>query len=110
MIYDQKLETHLLSGLLRKPSEYLTIQPFFSEADIYSEDSILRRSIFSLIKQAVEKGEDVDATIISQRAEALGINFDEDIPVGQFIISLSLRNLGRSQNRWLGTPRKGSRD
>jgi len=93
MIYDQKLETHLLSGLLRKPSEYLTIQPFFSEADIYSEDSILRRSIFSLIKQAVEKGEDVDATIIAQRLEGLGIKFDEEMSVGQYVESIALRQV-----------------
>jgi replicative DNA helicase len=95
MIFDQKLEHHLLSGLLRKPNEYLTIQSFFSENDIYSEDSLLRRTILSLIRQAVEKGEgeSVDAMIIAQRLEGLGIKFDEEIPVGQFVESLALRNI-----------------
>ena len=95
MIFDQKLELHLISGLLRKPNEYLTIQSFFSEDDIYSEDSLLRRTILSLIRQAVEKGEgeSVDAMIIAQRLEGLGIKFDEDIPVGQFVESLALRNV-----------------
>lgn len=95
MIFDQKLEHHLLAGLLRKPNEYLTIQSFFSESDIYSEDSLLRRTILSLVRQAVEKGEgdSVDAMIIAQRLEGLGIKFDEDIPVGQFVESLALRNI-----------------
>jgi replicative DNA helicase len=95
MIFDQKLEHHLISGLLRKPNEYLTIQSFFSEDDIYSEDSLLRRTILSLIRQAVEKGEgeSVDAMIIAQRLEGLGIKFDEEIPVGQFVESLALRNV-----------------
>ncbi len=93
MIYDQKLEHHLLSGLLRKPDEYLQIQAFFSEQDIYAEDSLLRQSIFSLIKRAVENGESVDATIIAQRLESIGMKFDEDLPVGKFIESLALRNV-----------------
>lgn len=93
MIYDQKLEHHLLSGLLRKPDEFLKIQSFFSERDIYAEDSLLRQSIFSLIKRAVESGESVDATIIAQRLESLGMKFDEEIPVGQFVESLALRNV-----------------
>ena len=93
MIYDQKLEHHLLSGLLRKPDEFLKIQSFFSERDIYAEDSLLRQSIFSLIKRAVESGESVDATIIAQRLESMGMKFDEEIPVGQFVESLALRNV-----------------
>ncbi len=95
MIFDQKLETNLIAGLLKRPNEYLTIQSFFSEADIYSEDSLLRRTILSLIRQAVEKGEgdSIDAMIVAQRLETLGIKFDEDIPVGQFVESLALRNI-----------------
>jgi replicative DNA helicase len=98
MIFDQKLEHHIIAGLLKRPNEYLTIQSFFSEQDFYTgkkNDSILCKTVFGLIRQAVEKGEGdtVDATIIAQRAESLGINFDEEIPVGQFIVSLSLRNI-----------------
>lgn len=93
MIFDQKLEYHLLSGLLRKPDEYLKIQSFFSEADIYAEDSLLRRSIFSLLKQAVEKGENINATILAQRLESIGVKFDEEVPVGEFVESLALRKV-----------------
>lgn len=93
MIFDQKLEYHLLSGLLRKPEEYLNIQPFFSEQDIYAGDSLLRQSVFSLIKRAVESGESVDATIIAQRLESLGITFDEEISAGKFVESLAFRSV-----------------
>jgi replicative DNA helicase len=93
MIYDTKLELHLLAGLLKRPQDYLEIQNFFSEEDIYAEDSLLRRTIFTLIRQAVEKGEKVDATIIAQRLESIGIKFDEEIPVGQFVESLALRSI-----------------
>ena len=93
MIFDQKLEHHLLSGLLRKPEEYLNIQSFFSEQDIYADDSLLRQSIFSVIKRAVEGGEDVNAIIVAQRLESMGMKFDEELPVGKFIESLALRSV-----------------
>lgn len=93
ILYDLTLEQRLLSALIKYPSEYLGIQQFFSEDDIYSKDSVLHRTIFTLIKQSVEKGEEPEATILSQRAANLGINFDEELSVGDYIISLSQRNL-----------------
>lgn len=92
-LYDTTLEQRFLSALIKYPQEYLEIQSLFSEDDIYSKDSVLHRTIFTLIKQSVEKGEDVEATILSQRALNLGIKFDEELPVGDYIISLSQRNV-----------------
>lgn len=92
-LHDLTLEQRFLSALIKYPQEYLGVQQFFSEDDIYSKDSVLHRTIFSLIKQSVEKGEDVEATILSQRALNLGIKFDEELPVGDYIISLSQRNV-----------------
>lgn len=92
-LYDTTLEQRFLSALIKYPQEYLEIQSLFSEDDIYSKESVLHRTIFTLIKQSVEKGEDVEATILSQRALNLGIKFDEELPVGDYIISLSQRNV-----------------
>lgn len=92
-LHDLTLEQRFLSALIKYPQEYLGVQQFFSEDDIYSKDSVLHRTIFSLIKQSVEKGEDVEATILSQRALNLGIKFEEELPVGDYIISLSQRNV-----------------
>ena len=63
-LHDLTLEQRFLSALIKYPQEYLGVQQFFSEDDIYSKDSVLHRTIFSLIKQSVEKGEDVEATIL----------------------------------------------
>jgi replicative DNA helicase len=93
ILYDLTLEQRLLSALIKYPQEYLGIQQFFSEDDIYSKDSVLHRTIFTLIKQSVEKGEEPEATILSQRAANLGINFEEELSVGDYIISLSQRSL-----------------
>lgn len=93
ILYDLTLEQRLLSALIKYPQEYLGIQQFFSEDDIYSKDSVLHRTIFTLIKQSVEKGEEPEATILSQRATNLGINFEEELSVGDYIISLSQRSL-----------------
>ena len=95
-LHDLTLEQRLLSALIKYPQEFLAVQSLFSEDDIYSEESVLHRTIFTLIKQAVEKGEDVDGPILAQRAVKLGINFDDALPkdftIGDYIVSLSQKN------------------
>lgn len=99
-LHDLTLEQRLLSALIKYPQEFLAVQSLFSEDDIYSEESVLHRTIFTLIKQAVEKGEDVDGPILAQRAVKLGINFDDALPkdftIGDYIISLSQKNVAEN--------------
>ncbi len=99
-LHDLTLEQRLLSALIKYPQEFLAVQSLFSEDDIYSEESVLHRTIFTLIKQAVEKGEDVDGPILAQRAVKLGINFDDALPkdftIGDYIVSLSQKNVAEN--------------
>ena len=60
MIYSYELEKQLLAGLLKEPQALTEICNFISVSDFYSEQSSLNSTIFRIIEQAVNAGEDVD--------------------------------------------------
>jgi replicative DNA helicase len=96
-LYDTTLEQRFLSALIKYPQEYLGIQSLFSEDDLYSKDSPVHRTIFTLLRQSIEKGEEVDSIILAQRANNLGMKFDEFLPHGMsiadYIVALSQRSI-----------------
>jgi len=48
--------------------------------------------VLSLIRQAIEKGEDVDANIIAQRLERMNLKVDTDMSLPEYVLALSKRN------------------
>jgi replicative DNA helicase len=91
MIYSYELEKQLLAGLIKDPNSFIDLCGFISERDFYCEDSILNKTIFLIIKQAIENREDVDDIIIAQRVKSIGLSFEDNINVADYIKSLSLR-------------------
>jgi len=91
MIYDPTLQQKLLTALLKYPQEWLSIKSFFSENDVVDED-YKDSMVLSLVRQAIEKGEDVDANIIAQRLERMNLKVDTDLSLPEYVISLSKRN------------------
>jgi len=57
MIYSYDLETQLLAGLIKYPDRYAEVASFISEKDFWSESSKINRTIFSVLKQAIDNGE-----------------------------------------------------
>ena len=91
MISEPQLEQNLLGALLCKPEEYIQIQSFFSEKDFDPEFDRQHQSIFTTLRQAVEKKEQTNATIIAQRLNSLGIKIDGDISIENYVLALSKR-------------------
>ena len=95
MIYSYELETQLLAGLLKYPEKYLEISAFISEKDFWNEGSKINRTLFKVLKQAVENGETIDDIVLTQRVKSLGISFEDNIDPLDFIQSLSLRKISK---------------
>jgi len=93
MIYSYELEQHLLAALIKFPYKFAEIANIISEKDFFSESSSVNRTIFLLLKQAIENGEKIDEIILTERVKSLGITFDENINVGDYIQSLSFKKI-----------------
>jgi len=92
MIQNYELERQLLAGLLKDPQSLIEISNFISHKD-FSSQTALHSTIFSVIKQAVDAGEEVDSIIIGQRVKAIGLNFKDNVDPSGYIKSLSMRSV-----------------
>ena len=69
MTYSYEIEKQLLAGLLKHPDRYAEIASFINEDDFWSEQEKMNRTIFMVLRQAIEKGEKIDDVVISQRVK-----------------------------------------
>jgi len=95
MIYNYELEQHLLSGLIRHPDVFYEISSFITEADFYSENTLINKSLFFVLKDSIEKGESLDEILIAENIKSLGITFEEGIEPLDYIRSLCMRKNSR---------------
>ena len=93
MIYSYDLETQLLAGLIKYPDRYAEVAAFITEKDFWSETSKINRTIFCVLRQAIDNGEKIDDVVISQRVKNYGVTFEDNINPSDYIESLSLRKL-----------------
>ena len=93
MIYNLELEKQLLAALIKEPESYSEISNFINFQDFYSEDSNLHSTIFTIIKQSIDSGEQLDEVIIAQRVGALGLSFEDRVNPSDYIRSLALRKV-----------------
>lgn len=93
MIGNYELEKQILAAFLQKPDFCSQFLPIIDESDFYDKNSLLHKSIFFILKTAIEKSEYLDEITISQRILDLGISFEEDINLVDYIRSLSMRKI-----------------
>jgi len=91
MIYSYALEQQLLAGLLKHPDRYAEIASHIDENDFWSGDSKLNRTIFFVLRQAIESGEAIDQVVISQRVRDYGITFEDNSKPSDYIESLWIK-------------------
>jgi len=96
MIHSLDYEQHLLAGLMKYPNLYVEVAPFISEQDFYDENSLVNKTIFCVLKQALESGEILDEVILAQRVSSLGISFEDNLNIGDYIKALSMRKISEN--------------
>lgn len=93
MIYSYELEQHLLAGLIKYPDKWAELAPFINEKDFCKTNSLVNSTIFKVLAKALNAGEVLDETLLSERIKSLNISF-EDIPdVSQYIKHLGLKKI-----------------
>tara|TARA_Y100001938_G_C8084968_1_gene431400 strand:+ start:1135 stop:2652 length:1518 start_codon:yes stop_codon:yes gene_type:complete len=93
MIYNLELEKQLLAGLLKDPEAFAEISNFIDTSDFYSDNSPLNSTIFRIIEQAINAGDEVDEIIIAQRVNQVGLSFEDNLNPSDYIKSLTLRKV-----------------
>ena len=93
MVYSYELEQHLLAGLIKHPESYPLIAAFISDKDFFDKNTIVNKTIFCVLRQALENGETLDEIILSQRVDSLGISFEDNINICDYIKALSMRQI-----------------
>lgn len=89
MIYSYELEKTVLGGLLQNTHLWSNVSNFLTEKDFYSEDSQAHRSIFLLIKHALNNSETIDEVILIDRLDRLNVSFPDDIDLPEYIKGLA---------------------
>ena len=95
MVYSYELEQHLLAGLIKYPESYPLVAAFISDKDFFDKNSIVNRTIFCVLRQSLEKGEALDDIILSQRVDSLGMSFEDNINIADYIKALSMRQISK---------------
>ena len=93
MIYNLELEKQLLAGLIKDSDNLADISSFIDSDDFYSQESNLHKTIFTIIKQAYQSGDDIDEVIIGQRISSMGLSFQDNLNPSDYIKSLALRKV-----------------
>jgi replicative DNA helicase len=93
MIYNFEIEKQLLAGLIKESQNFSQISSFIDASDFYSEQSNLHSAIFTIIKQAITSGDEIDEIIIAQRVNSIGLSFEDNLNPSDYIKSLALRKV-----------------
>ena len=93
MIYNFELEKQLLAGLIKEPDSLSEISNFIGTSDFYSKQSSLHSTIFRIVQQAIDAGDEVDEVIIAQRVNEVGLSFEDNLNPADYIKSLALRKV-----------------
>jgi len=91
MIFSLELEKQLLSGLIKHPEVYVEISSFMGEDDFYDEATSVNKTIFCILKNAIENTEKVDHVTLTERIVSLNLTFSDNINIGQYVQALDLR-------------------
>lgn len=96
MVFSYEVEQQLIAGLICFPLAYPEIAGFVNEDDFYSKSSLVNKTIFRVLRTAIEKGETLSDVLISERVKSLGISFEDNIDISDYVTGLSLRMLDKS--------------
>jgi len=82
-----KVEQSLLGSLIKNSESFYDIDHFISEIDFTND---VNGTIYSIIRQICNAKEKIDKVILAQKIQNLGISFQEDLDIYDYIDCLSL--------------------
>lgn len=94
MVYSLDLERAALGALIRNPDTFYKIDAVISELDFYLKN---HQTIYSVIKNTLLKQEKIDKILIAEKIKSLGIKFNGDINVSDYLEDISFAPATPSQ-------------
>ena len=85
-----RIEKHVLGGLINNPKIFPDIELSLGET-AFTHD--IHRAIFSQIRQTLQHSELLDKGILAEKMINLGIQFIDDIPIYQYLESVSFTQI-----------------
>ena len=92
MIYSLEIEKQVLAAFIQKPKVLVNFMHLISGSDFH-DGSLLHRTLFAVLKKACQQDESIDEIVLVQRIKDLGIKFEEDISLIDYVRSLSMRKI-----------------
>jgi replicative DNA helicase len=89
-IYSIQVERHVLGGLIRNPEIFFDVSRFISEKDFFND---VHTTIFSCIKDELNKNNKIDKVLLAQKIKNLGISFKDEIDIFSYIEALFLTQI-----------------
>ena len=96
MLYSLEIEKQVLAAFIQKPKILVNFIHLINESDFHGS-SMLHKTLFSVIKRACQKSEAIDDVVLVQRIKELGIKFEEDISLIDYVRSLSMRKINSEE-------------
>ena len=90
-----ELEKQLLAGLIKYPDLYVDIGHFVNEEDFDEGIDLVNKTIFTVVKHAIENGIHLDHVALTERINSLGLTFDANVHIGQYVQALDLRKVSK---------------
>jgi len=87
-----KVEQSLLGSLIKNPEAFYDLDHFISEIDFTND---VNGTIYSVIRQLCNSKEKIDKVVLAQKIQNLGISFQEDLDIYEYIDCLSLPSSNR---------------
>ena len=92
MIYSLEIEKQVLAAFIQKPKLLVNFNHLISEADFHN-GSLLHKTLFAVLKKACQQEESIDEVVLVQRVKDLGIKFEENLSLIDYVKSLSMRKI-----------------
>ena len=89
-IYSVQVERHVLGGLIRNSEVFFDVARFISEKDFYND---VHSTIFSCIKDELNKNNKIDKVLLAQKIKNLGISFKDEIDIFSYIDTLAMTQI-----------------
>ena len=90
-LYNLELEKQFLAGLIKHQDVFDAIDGVLKIEHFYSEKSTLHKTIFHIVSSRLQANEGVDEVLIAEKINQLGLCFEGDLRVGEYLRQLKLR-------------------
>jgi replicative DNA helicase len=89
-IYSERVERHVLGGLIKHPKVFAEVDGFINEKDFYHN---VHYTIFCVLRDSVYKNERIDEVLLATKIQNLGVAFKDDINIHQYISSITFTQI-----------------